>query len=68
MTMQTITAVSGNDDAATRGAPAPPPGGALLALDGITVTFPGVRALDAVSLSVRAGEVHGLMGENGAGK
>ena len=39
----------------------------LLALDGITVTFPGVRALDAVSLSVRAGEVHGLMGENGAG-
>ncbi|KVZ16222.1 L-arabinose ABC transporter ATP-binding protein AraG [Burkholderia stagnalis] len=41
---------------------------ALLALDGITVSFPGVRALDAVSLAVRAGEVHGLMGENGAGK
>ncbi|SAK46956.1 L-arabinose transporter ATP-binding protein [Caballeronia hypogeia] len=39
-----------------------------LELEGITVSFPGVRALDGVSLSVRAGEVHGLMGENGAGK
>ncbi|KAB0647847.1 L-arabinose ABC transporter ATP-binding protein AraG, partial [Burkholderia territorii] len=57
MTMQTMTAVSGNDGAALPGADAPPPGGALLALDGITVTFPGVRALDGVSLSVRAGEV-----------
>jgi len=42
--------------------------GAYLELDGITVSFPGVRALDGVSLSVRGGEVHGLMGENGAGK
>ncbi|SMG02439.1 L-arabinose transport ATP-binding protein AraG (TC 3.A.1.2.2) [Burkholderia singularis] len=41
---------------------------AYLELDGITVSFPGVRALDRVSLDVRAGEVHGLMGENGAGK
>ena len=41
---------------------------AYLELDGITVSFPGVRALDRVSLEVRAGEVHGLMGENGAGK
>ena len=39
-----------------------------LELDGISVSFPGVRALDRVSLDVRAGEVHGLMGENGAGK
>jgi len=30
--------------------------------------FPGVRALDGVSLSIRAGEVHGIVGENGAGK
>ncbi|WP_324658121.1 L-arabinose ABC transporter ATP-binding protein AraG [Burkholderia thailandensis] len=49
-------------------APDGAPRAACLELDGITVTFPGVRALDAVSLSVRAGEVHGLMGENGAGK
>ncbi|CDY76667.1 L-arabinose transport ATP-binding protein AraG (TC 3.A.1.2.2) [Caballeronia glathei] len=39
-----------------------------LALEGITVRFPGVLALDSVSLGVRTGEVHGLMGENGAGK
>jgi ribose transport system ATP-binding protein len=34
----------------------------------ITKTFAGVTALDAVSFSVRGGECHGLMGENGAGK
>lgn len=37
-------------------------------LSGITKEFPGVRALDAASLDVMAGEVHGLVGENGAGK
>jgi L-arabinose transport system ATP-binding protein len=47
---------------------APATSAGYLELDGITVSFPGVRALDGVSLSVRAGEVHGLMGENGAGK
>ncbi|BAO91733.1 L-arabinose ABC transporter ATP-binding protein AraG [Caballeronia cordobensis] len=47
---------------------APETSAGYLELDGITVSFPGVRALDGVSLSVRAGEVHGLMGENGAGK
>jgi ribose transport system ATP-binding protein len=41
---------------------------AALRLDQITKTFPGVRALDAVSLHVDFGEVHGLIGENGAGK
>jgi ribose transport system ATP-binding protein len=41
---------------------------ALLRLEGIVKTFPGVRALTDVSLAVRAGEVHALVGENGAGK
>ncbi|MCY4316047.1 MAG: sugar ABC transporter ATP-binding protein [Roseovarius sp.] len=37
-------------------------------LEGVTKKFPGVRALDKASLDVRVGEVHGLIGENGAGK
>ena len=40
----------------------------LLRMTDITKTFPGVRALDHVSLEVQAGTVHALMGENGAGK
>ena len=40
----------------------------LLKMEEITKSFPGVKALDGVSLSVRAGTVHALMGENGAGK
>ena len=40
----------------------------LLRMEGITKSFPGVKALDNVSLTVRAGTVHALMGENGAGK
>ena len=40
----------------------------LLELRGIGKQFPGVRALDGVDLELRAGEVHMLVGENGAGK
>ena len=40
----------------------------LLRMTDITKTFPGVKALDHVSLEVKAGTVHSLMGENGAGK
>ena len=39
-----------------------------LELKGVSKSFPGVKALDDVSLSVRPGTVHALMGENGAGK
>ena len=40
----------------------------LLEMTGITKEFPGVKALKGVELRVKAGEVHGLLGENGAGK
>ena len=40
----------------------------VLEMIGISKRFPGVMALNDVSLSLRAGEVHCLVGENGAGK
>jgi inositol transport system ATP-binding protein len=40
----------------------------LLEVESVRKTFPGVLALDAVSLKVRPGSVHAVMGENGAGK
>lgn len=39
-----------------------------LEMRGITMEFPGVKALDDVSISVRRGEIHAICGENGAGK
>ncbi len=42
--------------------------GFLLEMQHISKEFPGVRALDDVTLQVRPGSVHALMGENGAGK
>ena len=40
----------------------------ILEMNNVTKTFPGVKALDDVTLKVRPGTVHALMGENGAGK
>ena len=40
----------------------------LLSLANITKTYPGVTALDNVSIDFMAGEVHAIVGENGAGK
>jgi galactofuranose transport system ATP-binding protein len=40
----------------------------LLEVKTLTKGFPGVKALEAVDLTVQGGEIHALMGENGAGK
>jgi ribose transport system ATP-binding protein len=40
----------------------------ILRLENITKVFPGVKALDNVSLDLKKNEVHVLIGENGAGK
>ena len=55
---------------------APPAGGAeerparapILEMRSISKSFPGVKALTDVTLSVRAGDIHAIVGENGAGK
>ena len=39
-----------------------------LELKNITKIFPGVKALDHVQFALKPGEIHALMGENGAGK
>ena len=40
----------------------------LLELDNVVKVFPGVKALDGVSLSIEKGEIRGLIGPNGSGK
>ena len=46
----------------------PSSGDVILKMDNISKQFPGTLALDSVTMDVRAGEVHVLFGENGAGK
>ena len=59
-----MTATASDTDPVPGDSPAPP----LLDLRHIGKSFPGVLALDDVSLEIRGGEVHMLVGENGAGK
>ena len=40
----------------------------ILSVRHVTKIFPGIRALDDVHFSLRRGEIHALVGENGAGK
>ncbi|MTI59043.1 MAG: sugar ABC transporter ATP-binding protein [Firmicutes bacterium] len=40
----------------------------ILELKGVTKEFPGIKALDDVHFQLKSGEIHALMGENGAGK
>ncbi len=60
--------IAGNEAAAWASA-APATGGeALLEVQQIVMQFGGLKALDRVDLSIRAGTVHGLIGPNGSGK
>jgi branched-chain amino acid transport system permease protein len=43
-------------------------GASEITLQGMTLSFGGVRAVDGLDLTIRSGEVHGLIGPNGSGK
>ena len=45
-----------------------PLGTEVLRIEGVSKCFPGTLAVDRVDFTVKAGEVHALVGENGAGK
>jgi monosaccharide-transporting ATPase len=59
----TITPTTSRETDATS-----PTGEPIIEMRDISITFPGVKALDSVSFRMFPGEVHSLMGENGAGK
>jgi ribose transport system ATP-binding protein len=53
---------------APSGASAPVGDAPVIALRGLSKSFGGARALDSVDMTIRRGEIHGLLGENGSGK
>ncbi|MFI5262523.1 MAG: ATP-binding cassette domain-containing protein, partial [Candidatus Limnocylindrales bacterium] len=61
--MTGVTSVEPPQDPAAPEGPPPP-----AALAGVSKRFAGTQALQDVSLDLAAGEIHGLVGENGAGK